>query len=410
MNNQFYKLFQVMEFFITKYDYVNVQIKNLVKPNELFIVSKDNKTYPLIRISNDSLVVFNNDEERIKKIIEVLSTQFNIDESKVLDIHINNEDVDNSEKLKTICINSDHYSGEDLESLYPGIHECIKESNNEEEAISKSINNINEKFYNLRQKAKNRPLLKKIKDNHTPATFIIMAICILLYLLSLILKAKGYSSSASLVVLGGDYKMFTLGLHEFYRLITGAFVHSNFFHLFFNLWSFYIVASVIEKNMGTKKMLVMLFTGILFSSLTAGCLSGNGLVIGLSGGIYCLFIYLIVFYIGSGFINTRTFMPTLLINLALNFLPGVSWKTHLGGAICGLLFYYIYKDKNINKNLCALLFVVLIGLGYKYVKDDNIKPYYSGTDSEVLEVYYDLGFKNLAVNKLNKLMEIYNSK
>lgn len=410
MDNQLYKLFQMMEFFITKYGYTNIQIKNLVKPNELFVISKDNKSYPLIRISDDSLLTYSNQEERINKIIEVLSVQFNIDESKVLDIHIRNENVDNNEKLKTICIDTNFYSGDDLENIYPGIHECIKESSNGEESIKKSIENINAQFLKLKEKAKKRPLYKKIKDNHTPATFIIMAICIILYILFEILKLKGYSASTSLILLGADYKIFTFGLFEYYRLLIGPLLHSSIFHLFFNLWSFYIVASVIERNMGTLKMVIMLVVGILFSSLTANALSGNGLIIGLSGGIYCLFIYLISFYIGSGFINTRTFLPTLLLNLALNFMPGVSWKSHLGGAICGLLFYYIYKDKKVNKNLCALMLVVLIGLGYKCVKDNNISPYYVSTDNEVLQAYYDLGFKNISVNKLNKLLTIYNSK
>lgn len=410
MSNQIYKIFQVMEFFITKYNYLSVQIKNLVKPNEVFIVSNDNKNYSLIRITNDPILSTSYDNERIDKIIRVLSNQFNIDNSKVLDIHIGNETVNNDEPFKTLCLNTMYYSGEDLEGVFPGIHNIIKESNNEEEAIKSSINNINEAFRNLKAKANKRPLLKKIKEAHIPATLTIISICIILYIISfIIVYTKDYSTSATLIALGGNYKIFILGLKQYYRLITGAFLHSSLTHLFFNMWSFYVVASVIEKRMGSIKMLIMLFTGILFSSLTSGILQGNTLTIGMSGGIYCLFVYIIAYYLGSGFINTRTFIPTILLNLALNFMPGVSWQTHLGGAICGIMFYYIFKNKELDKRIIGVLLILTISLGFKYIKDYNIKPYYTGTDVEVMQIYYDFGLKNYAENNLNKLMTIYNS-
>lgn len=409
MDNQIYKIFQVMEFFITKYSYVSVQIKNLVKPEEAFIVSPDNKQYPLIRISTTPVLNSKYDKERIDKIVEVLSAQFVLDSSKVLDIHVGNDKVNNDEPYKTISINSNYYSGDNLENIYPGIHNIIVETSNEEEALKKSIDNINSAVRSFREKAKNRPLYKKMKDAKCPVTFIVMTVCIILFILTLILEYKGgYTASASLIALGANYKMFTLGLKQFYRLFTGAFLHSSFMHIFFNLWSFYVVSSVIERNLGTIKYLVMLIVGILFSSLTAGILGGNSLVIGLSGGIYCLFVYLISYYIGSGYINTRTFLPTIILNLALNFLPGVSWQTHLGGAICGIMFYYIYKDKKIDYKLCAVILILMVGLSYKYVKDYNLTPYYQGTDTEVLKIYYDLGLKDYSLNKLNDLLKIYN--
>lgn len=398
-----------MEFFVTKYSYISVQIKNLVKADEVFIVSTENKNYPLIHVSCNNVMSTQYDIERLNKIIEVLSTQFNVNKNNVLDIHICNDEISGEEPFKTLALNTNYYSGNDLESIYPGIHNIIYDSDNAEKELQKSISHINEAVYKLREKAKKRPLLTKLKDAKCPATFIIMAICVVLYILTSMLKLKGYSSSASLIALGGNYKLFTLGFKQFYRLITGAFLHSSFFHLFFNLWSFYIVASVIERTLGKGKMLIMLFTGILFSSLTAGALQGNSLTIGLSGGIYTLFIYLVAFYLGSGFINTRTFIPTILLNLALNFMPGVAWQVHLGGAICGLMFYYIFKNNTVDKKLCALLVILLLGSGYKYVKDYNIKPYYSGTDIEVLQIYYDLGLKNYSIKKLDDLYKIYNS-
>ena len=100
-------------------------------------------------------------------------------------------------------------------------------------------------------------------------------------------------------------------------------------------------------------------------------------------------------------------MPTLILNLALNFMPGVSWQCHLGGAFAGVMFYYLYKDKKINLNILALIVILTITMFTKYIKDFNLKPYYSGTDLEVLDVYRDIGLNNYSDKALKKLYKIY---
>ena len=63
-------------------------------------------------------------------------------------------------------------------------------------------------------------------NRHKPiATYIIMGICIFVYLLSLLLGTK-YDKSSVYVVLGADYMTFTLGLKQLYRLFTCVFVHN----------------------------------------------------------------------------------------------------------------------------------------------------------------------------------------
>ena len=91
----------------------------------------------------------------------------------------------------------------------------------------------------------------------------------------------------------------------------------------------------------------------------------------------------------------------------LNFIPGVSWQSHLGGAVCGALFFFIYKEEKPAKNMIILICFVLLVMNIKYFINPIIRPLYSGSDMRVVEVYRDLGLDSLADKTSEKLYEIY---
>ena len=405
--NQYYKVFQLMNYFVSNYNYISFNIKGLMKDNEIFIASNENNNYQMIRISTSPSYLASNDEDRIKQFGEIVKKQFAIKDLKFLDIHIGYDDIENDEfPFDVAVLNTNHHSGKKIDDAYPGVYDVIHDTQNEEAEIRKNILDINNAVKNFREKAKKRPLIKKLADQKCPITFIIMGICIFIYILTLYFSTK-YSTTASVILLGADYKIFTLGLHEFYRLFTYAFVHGSIFHIVCNLMAFYSVSRIIERLLGKVKYSIMLFTGIIFGSLLNGALSENGLLIGLSGGIYTLFTYFVLYYVSQGFINVRTFVPTIIINILLNFMPGVSWVCHLGGLMAGIMFYYIYKDNDINKYIIALTVLLMVITGGKYAYEKNLKPYYGQTDIEMISVYNHLGFKNHATNVSNKLRAIY---
>ncbi len=401
-----YKIFQLMNFFISKYNYISFNIKGLTRPDEVFIATSENKEYQMIRISSSPCYLLTEDKERIEQFRSIIAKQFALKDIKLLDVHINNDEVDEEFPFDVAVLNTNYHSGVKLDDIYSGIYEVIHDSDNQEDEIRKNILDINNAVKRIREKARKRPLIKKMQDEKCPLTFLIMGICILIYFLTLFFS-RNYSKSASAILLGADYKIFTLGLHEFYRLITYAFVHVSLLHLLCNLMAFYSVSKIVERLLGKAKYIVMLMCGILFGSLLNGALSGNGLLLGLSGGIYTLFTYFVFYYVSEGFINVRTFIPTILINIMLNFMPGVSWKCHLGGLMAGIMFYYIYKYEDLNKHVIILTVLLLLATGFKYVTSNNLRPYYGQTDIEMISVYNHLGFKNHATNISNALRDIY---
>lgn len=406
MENNTYKVFQLMEYFITNFDYVSFRVQGLDKENEILIASKTNPNYQIIRITTASVESSFYDNDRFNTYKNVIKGQFSLNDIKLLDIHIGKDEIEGNDENTTISIDSNFHSGIDLSKEYKGIYDVVHDVNDEESEIKKRVLNINKTFLKIKDKAKKRPLLQKIKELHAPVTLGICVFCVLMYIITAILSRK-YSIETVVIFLGAQYNTFTLGLHQVYRLLTNAFLHGSLMHLVFNLLAFYYVGIVLERSLKTKKYLILLFSGIIFSSVSSGILAENGITIGLSGAIYCLFVYFVLYFAYSGFFNIRQFMPTIILNLMLNFVPGVSWQSHLGGAVCGALFFFIYKEEKPAKNMIILICMVLLVMNIKYFVNPLIKPLYGGTDMKVVEMYKDLGLDGLANRTSEKLYEVY---
>ena len=109
---------------------------------------------------------------------------------------------------------------------------------------------------------------------------------------------------------------------EIYRLITHMFLHGGIIHIFFNMYSLYIVGPRVEDFYGKWKFLII----YLFSGLSGGLLSiaMNSSGVGASSAIFGLFGALLYFgynyrgYIGS--MIRSQILPIVIYNLLMGFL------------------------------------------------------------------------------------------
>ena len=69
-----YKVYQLVHFFACKYGYRSFLIKNLAKPDEIWLINQRNSLYNIIRVSNYSLDDTYNDDNRIKQYIQMMSS------------------------------------------------------------------------------------------------------------------------------------------------------------------------------------------------------------------------------------------------------------------------------------------------------------------------------------------------
>ena len=195
-----------------------------------------------------------------------------------------------------------------------------------------------------------------------------MAINIILFLIGLVGQGSGSLQLFEELAL---YR-FYVQKGEVYRLITSAFLHQNFFHLFTNMYALYVIGTQVETYLGKQKFtFIYLFSAIIGSMLS--CLINNNWSLGASGAIFGLMGCLLYFgyhyrlYLDRA-LKTQI-IPIILLNLALGFmLSGIDNAAHIGGLIGGLLSTMALGINEGKKNhsdqtngiICSIILLVFL--------------------------------------------------
>ncbi|MFJ7288556.1 rhomboid family intramembrane serine protease [Curtobacterium sp. NPDC098951] len=156
-----------------------------------------------------------------------------------------------------------------------------------------------------------------------------------------------------------------------WRLVTGLFVHSSFFHILFNMWAVWIFGRMLENILGTWRFVALYFLAGLGGDLAVSLLSPATPVVGASGAIFGLFAAFFVIQRSLGY-NAVQLLVIMGLNLVVGFLPGtaISWQAHVGGIVLGFITGFVFaRTRNIRQRrlqigLLVAEAVVLVGLIY----------------------------------------------
>ena len=126
---------------------------------------------------------------------------------------------------------------------------------------------------------------------------------------------------------------------QWWRIVTGGFLHANLLHIGFNMWVLYYLGSMLEPALGRLRFGMLYAVSLLAGSLGALLVSPHVITVGASGAVFGL--------MGAAAVEMRARQIPLmqsgvgtliLINLVISFtLPGISWGGHVGGLIGGVL-------------------------------------------------------------------------
>lgn len=155
--------------------------------------------------------------------------------------------------------------------------------------------------------------------------------------------------------------------HQYWRLLSNAFLHEDFLHIGFNMYLLYLLGLMLEPTMGSTRFAVVYFTSLLTSSFGVIFWSASPSV-GASGAIFGLMGYAAVELRARGHRVMETSIGTLIVfNLVLSFaLPNISIGAHIFGLIGGVLAGLALKlgDRRrmaaIGFAACALLSVAAV--------------------------------------------------
>jgi membrane associated rhomboid family serine protease len=180
------------------------------------------------------------------------------------------------------------------------------------------------------------------RSNAAPATYALIALNVLA-LIAELLGGGNFGSEGSSVVT--DFATFgpAIADGEWYRVLTGGFLHAGPLHLLLNMFALYILGTLLEPMIGTPRFVAIYFASLLAGSLGAITLDPDAETVGASGAVFGLFAAAFVITRGRGLEQVASQLGfILLINFAFTFsFPGISIGAHLfgaaGGALCALL-------------------------------------------------------------------------
>ncbi len=406
MKDDIYKLYQVMGYLSIDHGYRGLLLQGSARKDEIWLVNTENKVYTIIRITMSSLDSVDFDKERIDNALKAIAMQTGLRDPGFLDIHIGKGEVSDHETYDTLCLDEDYMNGVDAQAAFPGIRRCIRKVSDPNKEIQSIFAEVNRQAIERRKQKKKVTSLLKM-GNAVTITFIVL--CLLNYLLYFLLSLK-YDSAASYVFLGADYKTFTLGLRQFWRLFTVAFSHGSLIHLLANMYSLFYLGSYFERRYGHWQLVLTIFLSTVLGSLASGILTGNSLNVGISGGLYGLMMFYLwdLLSLPSSTVNRQSLYSLIFINLMINFYPNVSWQAHAGGAVAGILLYRFFNGSKQEKYFALGFTIAVIGvLFYKYLSITSINPFYGGTDMQVVKIWRDLGLSDYASKLSTRILEVY---
>ncbi len=124
--------------------------------------------------------------------------------------------------------------------------------------------------------------------------------------------------------------------HQYWRLISSAFLHENFLHIGFNMYLLYLLGMMLEPAIGSLRFFAIYFTAMLAGAFGALFATASP-TLGASGAIFGL--------MGAAVVELRSRRLSVMesgigglivLNLILSFsLSNISVGDHIGGLIGG---------------------------------------------------------------------------
>ena len=331
-------IMRLVHYFITEKNYAPIVV-NGVK-DEIWLQNQDGP-YKIIRINanyihNKEQLAF--DLMKIKNVMRQVKRKTVSFSMNALNILLDVNESLKTEKTKNIdsvIVKNIHDVKSNLKEIFPDLQNKLLLDENGLDLIVNVTNDINSK------NAKDAALFEKtFKSKKLVVTYFLIAINIIIFLLTYALSGTNLNS-LQLIRFGGVFDVLIKN-GEFWRLLTGTFLHAGIIHLLVNMYSLYLIGTQVETYIGKWKFLSIYLISAISGSLMSCVFNLNTVSVGASGAIFGLLGSLIYFgyhyrlYLGS--VLRNQIIPIIICNLLLGFMiPGVDNGAHIGGLIGGYL-------------------------------------------------------------------------
>ena len=354
----------LINYFITEENYKPMIIHGI--NDEIWLENLDNN-YKIVRIvshhiHNKEQLDF--DKFKLSKIVKQVKRKTLSFKVKVLSIYTDIEDEKILNNDDVLITKEKDINNPKLVSAFPDIVEKTNRKEDGLEYFIKVTDNINKK------NEKRNKIAEKIFSYKQPiVTYIIIAICIILFIL---MELSGGSTNSQVLLKYGANLDALVKNGEYYRLFTCIFLHIGIMHLLCNMYSLYIIGREVENLFGKVKYIIIFILSGIFGSIMSLAFTHNTISAGTSGAIFGLLGALLYFgmhyrtYLGEAI--KRSIIPIIVVNLIIGFFAeGIDLAAHTGGLVGGVLVAMMVgvPDKSktkdiINGTILTIIYLIFI--------------------------------------------------
>lgn len=238
------------------------------------------------------------------------------------------------------------FSEEEIVQLQKKLDEKKQLAIEEEKEFEESMNHTAEKG-NVKVTWSDYASMFKPSKGYS-VTPILVVLNLLYFLILVFAGANIISPDAELLYnAGGNLGVATVN-GQWWRLVTGMFIHGGIMHLLMNMYALIYIGLMLEPILGKARFIsAYILTGIV-ASITSIAIHPQIVSVGASGAIFGMFgVYLAL--LTTNIIPKETRKATLLnilvyvaLNLANGMKAGIDNAAHVGGLISGIVIGYAY--------------------------------------------------------------------
>jgi membrane associated rhomboid family serine protease len=173
-----------------------------------------------------------------------------------------------------------------------------------------------------------------------PATVVLIGLNVAAYLFEIAGGGGGINNPSFSSINDFALRGVSVADGEWYRLVTGGFLHAGLLHIGFNMLLLFFLGRLLEPALGTPRFLVLYFTSLLAGAFGALLLTDPLVAtVGASGAVFGLAGAAFVIARGRGMDTIAGQIGFLIVfNLIFSFgTRGISVGGHLGGLVGGAL-------------------------------------------------------------------------
>jgi membrane associated rhomboid family serine protease len=178
-------------------------------------------------------------------------------------------------------------------------------------------------------------------SNDPIVTYVLIGICVAAFVGELAggASATGSGFGGSRLFEEGALRGPEVADGDYWRLVSAGFLHAGFFHLLFNMFSLWILGTLLEPAIGQLRFALIFFVSLLAGSFGALLVDPNTFTVGASGGIFGLMGAAVVVLRNRGINPLESGLGLWIgLNLLITFtVSGISIGGHIGGLIGGTL-------------------------------------------------------------------------